>query len=436
MIDLSKNINFNIYGQKPKHYFFGYYDKSPIDIKRQYLLTHEANQISKYPHKDEFIKIGYFKYNDKNNFISLAKTSAWNWQIGSRLQWIGDGQTGEIIFNVKENNKILSKILNIKTLKEEVLPISIFDVSNNKKFALGLNFARLHIFRKGYGYDNGLRYEDVEKKPSNDGIYFIDLHSKENKIIISLKELANFKELKSMKSAYHWVNHIMINKDCTRFAFLHRWQESKGAFNSRLITANIDGTNLNCLVDSGNVSHFTWKSNSQVIAWCRLKNNFDVLKTKKNSNFFFKIGKFIVHKLKIRKSTLVQSMIKENFWLIDDLNNLKPSKLKYNFNQDGHCSYFIGNNLMLNDSYPNKKNKYSLYLYNFNKNICYKLYTFNSIPCKKKINSLVNWDNSVLRCDLHPKWSFDGKLAIVDTVHNGSRQIFVYDVNEILEQND
>ena len=57
-------------------------------------------------------------------------------------------------------------------------------LSNNKNFALGLNFARLHIFRKGYGYDNGLRYEDLEKKPISDGIYFIDLYSKENKIII------------------------------------------------------------------------------------------------------------------------------------------------------------------------------------------------------------------------------------------------------------
>ena len=98
--------------------------------------------------------------------------------------------------------------------------------------------------------------------------------------------------------------------------------------------------------------------------------------------------------------------------------------------------YFIDNDLMLNDSYPNNENKYPLYVYNFNKNICFKLYTFNSTPCEKHINSLINWDNSALRCDLHPKWSFDGKLAIVDTVQNGSRQIFVYDVNKILEQND
>tara|TARA_B100000963_G_scaffold354404_1_gene370869 strand:+ start:2269 stop:3570 length:1302 start_codon:yes stop_codon:yes gene_type:complete len=433
MIDISQTVSFDIFGDQSKHYFFGYYDKSPIDINNKYLLTHEATQINNYPKKDELINVGYFDYNNKKQFYLVSKTSAWNWQIGSRLQWIGDGSSNEIIFNIKKDNKILSKKYNIHTSEEEVLPMSIFDVSSNQKFALSLNFDRLHCLRKGYGYENELVYKNLEKKPSNDGIYFMDLKTKEIKLIISLKDLANFKKTESMNSSYHWVNHIMINKNCTRFAFLHRWKNSDETFSSRLITSNIDGTDLNCLVDSGSVSHFTWQSNKNIIVWCRLKNNYDALKYKKKSNSLFKIGKYIIHKLKIRNLSIIQSIIKENFWVISDTKQSKIVKLKYNFNEDGHCSYCIDKNMMLNDSYPNAKKNYSLYLYNFTKNICYKLYTLKSIPDINKTKNHSNWDNSLLRCDLHPKWSFDGNSAIVDTVHNGSRQIFVYNIRKIFE---
>ena len=41
-------------------------------------------------------------------------------------------------------------------------------------------------------------------------------------------------------------------------------------------------------------------------------------------------------------------------------------------------------------------------------------------------------DNSPVRCDLHPKWSFDGRYVCVDTVHDGDRQMHVFDVADVV----
>ena len=49
-----------------------------------------------------------------------------------------------------------------------------------------------------------------------------------------------------------------------------------------------------------------------------------------------------------------------------------------------------------------------------------------------QLQSNPHLDNSSFRCDLHPKWSFDGRYICVDTVHKGFRQMYVYDVERVV----
>jgi len=40
-----------------------------------------------------------------------------------------------------------------------------------------------------------------------------------------------------------------------------------------------------------------------------------------------------------------------------------------------------------------------------------------------------------IRCDLHPRWNRDGTKVCIDSLHEGSRQIYVLDVSHITEGN-
>ena len=44
----------------------------------------------------------------------------------------------------------------------------------------------------------------------------------------------------------------------------------------------------------------------------------------------------------------------------------------------------------------------------------------------EKLRSIPELDSTGMRCDLHPKWSFDGAYFAVDTMNDGCRGIYLY----------
>jgi putative transposase len=38
------------------------------------------------------------------------------------------------------------------------------------------------------------------------------------------------------------------------------------------------------------------------------------------------------------------------------------------------------------------------------------------------------------RCDLHPRWSPDGRQVCIDSAHEGERQMYIVDVSELVDR--
>ena len=256
-----------------------------------------------------------------------------------------------------------------------IVDYPIYDVKNN--IALSLNFDRLRILKPDYGYRNRRIAIDINNI-ENDGIYLIDLGKNTSQLIITLETVINFHFKKGMIKTKHWFNHIMISPNGKKFIFLHRWLMKNRKYDA-LFLANIDGNILQCLADDGMVSHFCWKNNNEIIAYMRDQEMGD---------------KYYIININSGQRKII------GLGLVDQFG-------------DGHPS--IKNNLMLFDTYPNKSRMKELYLFNLDNSSLVKLGEF--------FESFKFYGET--RCDLHPRWSFDGKFILFDSVHIGARHLYM-----------
>jgi len=413
----------------PNHHFFGYYDKSPWDMSGRYMLAMETDFINRLPKPEDAAVIGLIDLENNNEFKPIAETRAWSWQEGCRLQWLGPDFNRYFIFNDFRGGKFVSVIFDIIQNKEaKVLSLPIYDVSPDGRCAISINFSRLDHLRNGYGYAGLKDPYYNEQAPVEDGVYSLDLNSGEYKVIITLSDLYNFKRMSSMDEGKHWVSHLMFNPSGSRFVFLHRWQLNNRRMYSRLLSANVNGSEMRVLLDSGMASHYGWRNDEEISVWGRRQSLVSEV-GKKNAVIryllpFYKKNKFFAKFIR-------RKVVGDKFLLINDINSSIRPIGEGILNEDGHCSWSPDGRWMLTDTYPDEKQYRTLMLYDYGKKIKIDIAKFYSVP-DKKYGLVENWNISGARCDLHPRWDRSGTQVCVDSVHKGSRQMYILDVEELL----
>jgi hypothetical protein len=360
-------------------YFFGYYDKSPWDATDRYMLCLRAKNTYKSVAPSEPAEIILIDVKNNNKYEVIGKTNAWNVQQGCMLQWLGPDFKERIIYNDFRDNQYCSVIYNIYTGEEKVISMPVYSVSNDGKFALTLDFSRLHRLRKGYGYSNLPDYTEKEKCPDKTCIWKIDLNT--GKIIDLLKytDFAKFEPRPEMKNAEHKVNHIMINPSGNRFMVLHRWLIGNKKY-TRLVTVNTDGTNMYNLNDDDMTSHCYWKNDHEILAFAHKKNEGN------------------------------------GYYLFKDMTT-KYKKLWTELKTDGHPSYSPDRKMVVTDTYPDRTRLSSVY--------CIR---GNEIKKIARVYAPFKYDNDV-RCDLHPRWNRNGDKICIDAVFEGKRQLYIIEVD-------
>jgi len=370
-----------------KNYFFGYFDKCPWDKSQRYLLAHQTDFIGRQPTADERAKISVIDLQNDNELIPLAETKAFCWQQGSMLQWLNDKET-EIIYNDRDGDRFVSRIIDIKTGHMRTFPLPIYCLSPDGKYALSVNFSRLDRERPGYGYAGCADPTKGMAHPEKDGISLMNMKTGKNKLLMSLDQIVKILPLPSFTGHVNWFNHLLFSPNSKRFAFFHRWRTENGWHLTRMFTANTDGSDIYSLNMDDMSSHYTWIDDEKIICFCN----------KHATGWGYYILTDKRQEVKMIGSDL--------------------------FDNDGHCSFSIDGRWMLTDTYPSKKeNIRTLMLYDSEKNIRYDIGQFYADP---------NWPMPT-RCDLHPNWSRDCKKVCIDSIHEGSRHIYMADVREIIE---
>jgi len=370
----------------PRHHFFGYYDKSPWDATGRYLLALESAFMDRAPGPEDRAIVGVVDTAQGNRFRAVCDTRAWNWQQGAMLQWLPSQPDRLIVYNDRQGDQYVSVVRDIHTGESRILPRPIYCLSPDGSYALSLNFARLHWIRPGYGYAGPPDPWADELRPEDDGIYLMDLATGEYHLIISLAEMAALATHPSAGDAAHKFNHLLFSPDGRRFIFLHRWRAADGSRHHRMCTADPRGQGLWCAPLDDMVSHFDWFGPDKILAWARRADNGD------------------------------------RYYIFTDHSDHAEVLGEGVLTRDGHCSFSPDRKWLLTDTYPDHERMRTLILYRMADGCRIVIAKFFSPPVLE----------NHIRCDLHPRWSRDGRQVCIDSAHEGSRQMYVLDVGPVV----
>ncbi len=371
----------------PKFHWFAYYDKLQFDPSCRHVLGMEVDFEHRSPEPDDVIKVGMVDLQDGDRWIELGESRAWCWQQGCMLQW-RPGSDREVVWNDREGDRYVCHVLDVRTREKRTLPNPVYTLSPDGRTAVAPDFRRVNHMRPGYGY-TGLPdpHKDVQA-PEDSGIFRVDLETGRQELIIPIADVAKIPNPhEDLSSATHYFNHLLFNMSGSRFIFLHRWRSpERRGFGTRMFTATPEGEDLHVVDDYGGMSHFIWRDTEYILAWAKRPSH--------SSAFYL-----------FRDRTPEVEVVGEGV-----------------MTKNGHCTYLPGNEWVLNDTYPDGDRNQNPYLYQVSTGKRVPLGHFRLPPEYKG-----EW-----RCDLHPRFSPDGRSVVIDSPHGDEgRQLYLIDVSKI-----
>ena len=448
----------------PKHHLFGFHDLVCTNAKGDLALALEVNDISHPPLPGEYCMSGLIDLitnscSSTPKFTPLHKCHTWNYPQGARQQWLGDSDIC-LCNDRAEDGSLVCRMYDARKGEEvKTLPFPMHCLNAAENKAVFINYDRLHAVG-GYGYVpfNGKNVK-LDDLPTDDGLWLGAIKTGEKKLIASILQVASCGETKARRTGFpHYVTHPMLSPSGKRVAFLHRYRIPDGGETTRLMTVGIDGSNLRCMA-KGFLSHFTWVSEDEVFIWgAHLPRQFAMREAS-----YLKIPgviqlattakeclKFVRNLGKSPRSTAPVTQSKY-FLKIKDCDSPVIEKMAAGvIIEDGHPMARPGClNQMISDTYPDAAGDRQLYFYDLSTNERIEIGTYRrlfKVPDtstfdveKVKAGSdprvskrfdidLYLFARSGFHCDLHPRWSYDGKTAFFDSIHEGTRQIYKVEV--------
>ena len=371
----------------PKFHWFGYYDKWQFDPSDRYALGMEVNFEGRSPRPDDEIALGLIDLEDGDRWSEIGRTQAWCWQQGCMLQW-RPGSAREVVWNAREGDAFVCRVLDVDSGRTRTLPRAVYSLSPDGKTAVCADFRRIQDMRPGYGYAGLPDPNAGVLAPDDVGIWAQDMDTGASELIVSVAQIAALPYPHGdLSAAKHYFNHLLFSPDGTRFIFLHRWRFGDGPFHTRMLTAALDGTDVRVVDDYGKTSHFIWRDPAHILAWSWHPSAEDA------------------------------------FYLYGDGDGQVEPVGQGAMRVNGHCTYLPDDRWVLNDTYPlGEARTQELYLYDVASDRRVEL---GALTAPAEYTD--EW-----RCDLHPRANRVGTQVMVDSAHDGGRQMYLLDVSEIL----
>ncbi|NMC05400.1 MAG: hypothetical protein GYA24_09320 [Candidatus Lokiarchaeota archaeon] len=376
-----------------KHHFFGYYGVCPWDITGRYFVCLETDFQDHMPSIGE--KVGILLLDtDTGKHDVIAETNGWNFQQGAQLNWLPSDPGHKIVFNDCDATGTWSRVLDVFTREERVLPMPIYAMARHHDLAACINFGRLYKNRRVTSLPFSIDKNKDMVHPADDGIYMMNVTTGDARLIVSLDDVwkadattnAVDDELLAEVGTQCWIEHVAFNHSDTRIHFLARFTDLFKSLVSAMWTCNVDGTDRHLAVPYYmQLSHFEWIDDTRLIVTM----NWPDKTHKSHVQLTDKVG--------------------QGSW-----RTIAAEKLVV----DGHPHVSPDKRLMATDTYI-ADGKRRVYVMERDTETLHEVAVFDNPP---EINGNV-------RCDPHPRWNRDGTRLCFDGLGEHGRQVYVVDVS-------
>ena len=357
----------------------GYFDLTPFDGGETRILAQSFPTDLRSDPLERDVAVGVFSLSaNPCSFASFARTRAWCWQQGCRLQWLTDGSDDLVLFNDFDGDTPIARVVNSATARqEERVAAPLYCRSPDGRIGLTLNFGRLERMRPGYGYARAKDPFADQPCPAKDGIWKVDLATGRQDLLVSYDDIVRLPHAYPVAHGVHYLNHLEFNPAGTRFLFFHLVTRGKERLGQAAI-ANADGSGLAIVQELEQVSHYCWIDDARILIFAR-------------------------HILQGR-----------GYYEVDVLSGT-ARKVDGMPRVDGHPRLSPDGASIITDTYPNAKREQDLIRYDFQTRTSTVLASFFAPYAY----------TNVVRCDLHPRVSPSGRYIAVDTPHLGRRAIAI-----------
>lgn len=397
--DIAHDVDWVNLTPEDGHYTFGYYDRCPWDAAGRRHLALRIPQQTRLPAPGETAEVGYVDRTERH-FHRVAETRTWCHQQGAMTLWL-QHRPNTFIYNdaVREGDG-WRPIARIHSLDEGAVghyDVPIYALSRDGRWGVTLNFHR--IPRRGYTYAlTPLPRAHPAPDLDGDGLFLVDMHSGDVRLIASYRELIAAHPFPydlepDPVPPYLWLNHAIFNSDGSRVMVLFRHAphcDPPRPWRTHMITLRRDGGDLRCSLSDaywrrGAISHQIWgRTPGEILVdadWCGRGHEYVV----------FDEGPCPFQARRISRG-------------------MGPA---------GHLNVSPDGRWLVADTYPDEDGVQRLALVDVTTGAITELGRFlHRTPG-------VAGDT---RCDLHPRWSPDGRRITVDTIHTGARNIYMLDL--------
>ena len=406
----------------------GYYNYDFLSSDETKLLCNRASFDGRKIEQGDTVEVGFYDI-PTGKWHGLDVSDSFNWPQATMLQWVPNTDNKEIVFNLSKDGHLISRIINIETGEKRDMCYPIYCLTPDGKKAITLNLERSY-WTPAYHYQSVVNEDCNVDVLEGDGIFSLDLETNALERIVSLDDVIKLKPDDGFEKGKHWLEHIMINPSGTEMVFLHRYNLPGTGRLTRMVVANIDGTNMH-VVDGWKKyawSHFGWKTDEEFVIYSRFSRKQQISNSPKQISIKAQTISQNTVSRRLKPKEMLRTILKSFF-------ELMPKRIKVNLRYvsgyqlyiktnnehklkklirgrfidvDGHPSFEKNGKYMITDTYADYGKTRKLLVMNSENGKCLLLGSFYS-PL---------WGTPAT-CDLHPKLSKNNDYLVVDTAYSG-----------------